>query len=92
MTQTLMTSLRFSFSRLITPTLNGHWEDYGLTEMPVSSVHSHPDEPNTFEKERSSMSHDYNNVKNEVEKYGRQMRLNNENLYFYFYDVVDKFV
>ena len=58
----------------------GHWEDYGLTEMPVSSVHSHPDEPNTFDKERGSMSHDYDNVKNEVEKYGRQMRLN----YVYF--------
>ena len=48
--------------------------------MPVSSVHSHPDEPNTFDKERGSMSHDYDNVKNEVEKYGRQMRLN----YVYF--------
>ena len=58
----------------------GHWEEYGLTEMPVSSVHSHPDEPNTFDKERASMSHDYDNVKDEVDKYGRQMRLN----YVYF--------
>ncbi len=58
----------------------GNWEDYGLTEMPISSMHSHPDEPNSFYYERYSMSHDYDNVTDEVEKYGQQMRLN----YVYF--------
>jgi len=58
----------------------GHWEDYGLTKMPVSSVHSHPDEPNTIDKEIGSMSYDYKNVEKEVMEYGQQMRLN----YVYF--------
>ena len=57
----------------------GTWEDYGI-KKPIASVHSHPDEPNSFYYERCSMSHDYDNVTDEVEKYGQQMRLN----YVYF--------
>ena len=58
----------------------GNWADFGLIERPIASIHSHPDEPNSFDHERSSMSYDYNNVTDEAEKYGRQMRLN----YVYF--------
>jgi len=58
----------------------GNWADYGLTEMPISSIHSHPDEPSDIDSERYSMFYDYNNVTDEVNKYGRQVRLN----YVYF--------
>lgn len=71
---------RYTVGTISSTTSAGNWEDYGLAEMPISSVHSHPDEPNSFDHERSSMSYDYNNVTDEDEKYGRQMRLN----YVYF--------
>lgn len=71
---------RYTVGTISSTTSAGNWEDYGLAEMPISSVHSHPDEPNSFDHERSSMSYDYNNVTDEAEKYGRQMRLN----YVYF--------
>ena len=58
----------------------GNWADFGLIERPIASIHSHPDEPNSIDAERYSMSYDYYNVIDEVNKYGRQVRLN----YVYF--------
>lgn len=42
----------------------GNWSWYGLSEMPQQSIHSHPD--TTRDKERGSMSADYDHVKHGI--------------------------
>ena len=65
----------------------GNWTDYGL-EKPNASVHSHPDEPTSMNKELSSMGKesgkspdgDWENVINDVNSNYRITRMN----YVYF--------